>query len=157
MLHPLYRSGARPLVPLLLLPTTAPTASPTRLASLRYGSYNPTSEDIVNDAIFVPLLNSGTSLFAGTAIFSMLGFVASQAGQEIDEVVEGGEGLAFVVYPSGISQLAGSNFFGLAFFFMLFLLALDSLIAVSSGVVAARPALPCPPLTPPPRRWSSPT
>ena len=47
------------------------------------------------------------SVFGGTAVFCVLGFMAKQLGQPIDRVVQSGTGLAFVAYPEAfLSELA---------------------------------------------------
>ena len=43
------------------------------------------------DAIIVPLMNCGTSVFAGLVIFSVLGFMAHETGANIEYVVTQGQ------------------------------------------------------------------
>ena len=43
------------------------------------------------DAIIVPLMNCGTSVFAGLVIFSVLGFMAHETGAKIEDVVTQGQ------------------------------------------------------------------
>eukprot|EP01079_Euglenida_sp_SAG-EU17-18_P007206 gene7206-174_t len=45
---------------------------------IAFASYNKKTENIIADTWSISLINSGTSIFAGFAIFSMLGHIASQ-------------------------------------------------------------------------------
>ena len=69
-----------------------------------------------------------TSFFAGFVVFGMLGSLARSQGKSVAEVVQSGIGLAFIAYPDSISKLpAGlAGFTSFLFFFMLFLLGVDS-------------------------------
>ena len=51
------------------------------------------------DAILIPVANCLTSFFAGFVIFSYLGYLSVITGQPVGEVVQAGQGLAYVVYP----------------------------------------------------------
>jgi len=39
------------------------------------------------------------SIFGGTAVFSVLGFMSKQLNAKIQTVVQSGTGLAFIAYP----------------------------------------------------------
>jgi solute carrier family 6 amino acid transporter-like protein 5/7/9/14 len=56
-------------------------------------------------AMIVTTLDTFTSLLAGCTIFSILGnLIYEMDGVEIENVVRGGPGLAFVSYPEAIAQ-----------------------------------------------------
>lgn len=97
---------------------------------IAYASYLPKRSDINTNAWVVSFANCATSFFAGFAVFSVLGFLAFQTNQPINEVVDAGPGLAFVVYPTAIGTLPGGiitqSIFGIMFFLMLFTLGIDS-------------------------------
>jgi len=95
-----------------------------------FGSYNPKDEDVVFDSVAIAGLNSFTSLFAGIAIFSIIGHKAQRDGEKVADVVDSGEGLAFVAYPDGLSTLPGAGVWCFIFFGMLFFLAIDSSMAM---------------------------
>ncbi|XP_055086352.1 ATP-binding cassette sub-family G member 4-like [Periophthalmus magnuspinnatus] len=72
------------------------------------------------------LLNSGTSVLAGFAVFSVLGFMAKEQGVSISEVAESGPGLAFIAYPQAIAMMPLPQLWAICFFMMLILLGLDT-------------------------------
>jgi len=97
---------------------------------IAYASYLPKKSDINTNAWLVSFANCATSYFAGFAVFSVLGYLAFQTNQPINEVIDAGPGLAFVVYPTAIGTLPGGiiiqSLFGIMFFLMLFTLGIDS-------------------------------
>ena len=80
----------------------------------------------LRDAMIVPLLNCGTSIFAGLVIFSVLGFMSHSTGVPIDKVVTQGPGLIFVVYPEAVAKMPLSQLWAVLFFLMIFTIGLDS-------------------------------
>lgn len=105
---------------------------------ITYSSYLPRKSDITNNAFITGLGNSSFELLAGIGVFSALGFMATQAGVPIDEVVTGGVGLAFIVFPEIINQFPAFNqFFGVLFFLSLVLSGLTSLMSITETYVAA--------------------
>nr|XP_002127765.1 sodium- and chloride-dependent taurine transporter [Ciona intestinalis]XP_026694251.1 sodium- and chloride-dependent taurine transporter [Ciona intestinalis]XP_026694252.1 sodium- and chloride-dependent taurine transporter [Ciona intestinalis]XP_026694253.1 sodium- and chloride-dependent taurine transporter [Ciona intestinalis] len=90
------------------------------------GSYNNYRYNSYRDCIALSVLNSGVSFVSGFAIFAILGFMAKEQGVDIKHVAESGPGLAFIAYPKALTLLPMPQFWGCLFFFMLFLLGLDS-------------------------------
>ncbi|CAG2254307.1 GLYT [Mytilus edulis] len=81
-------------------------------AILTMASFNKFHHNMYRDAIIVPAINSGTSIFAGFVTFSILGFMAHEKGMAVEDVLTQGPGLVFMAYPEAISRLPVSPFFG---------------------------------------------
>ncbi|XP_017675151.1 PREDICTED: sodium- and chloride-dependent neutral and basic amino acid transporter B(0+) isoform X1 [Lepidothrix coronata] len=92
-------------------------------------SYNRFNNNCYSDAITVCVVNCVTSVFAGFAVFSILGHMAFVSQRPVSEVVNSGFNLAFVAYPEALSKLPVSPLWSFLFFFMLLLLGLDSQFA----------------------------
>jgi len=104
---------------------------------ITYSSYLNKKSDITNNAFITGFANSGFELLAGIGVFSILGFMAAQQGVGVNEVVAGGVGLAFVVFPQIINELPALNaFFGFLFFASLVLAGFTSLISIVETFVA---------------------
>ncbi|MEC3882507.1 sodium-dependent transporter [Halobacillus litoralis] len=105
---------------------------------ITYSSYLPKKSDLTNNAFIAGFGNSSFELLAGIGVFGALGFMASQSGVPVNEVVSGGVGLAFVVFPQIINEFPALNgLFGFLFFASLVLAGLSSLISISETYVAA--------------------
>ncbi|KAI5617784.1 sodium- and chloride-dependent GABA transporter 2, partial [Silurus asotus] len=90
------------------------------------GSYNKYHNDCYKDCIALCALNSGTSIFAGFAVFSILGYMAHELSLPMEDIVKSGPGLAFIAYPKALSLLPGPQFWSVLFFLMVLFLGLDS-------------------------------
>eukprot|EP00095_Tigriopus_kingsejongensis_P006283 maker-scaffold1533_size36968-snap-gene-0.12 protein:Tk06283 transcript:maker-scaffold1533_size36968-snap-gene-0.12-mRNA-1 annotation:"sodium- and chloride-dependent glycine transporter 2" len=108
-------------------------------------SYNHFKRNCQRDVVLVALSNSLTSVFSGMVVFSILGFMAYDTKRDISQVVQGGPGLAFMVYPEVVTKMTGSNLFSALFFAMLISLALGSIFGgfetIISGLCDEFPAL----------------
>lgn len=70
--------------------------------------------------------NVFTAIFAGFAVFSVMGFMAYNLDVPVSEVVQNGPGLAFIAYPEAVLLMPWPHFWALAFFFMMFILGMGS-------------------------------
>lgn len=105
---------------------------------LTMASYNKFKNNTLRDSMIVSLINCCTSVFAGFAIFSLLGHMAYITNRKVEEVADSGPGLAFVAYPEGIAKLADPwpPIVAFLFFFMIFTLGLDSQFAMMETVIS---------------------
>lgn len=104
---------------------------------IAYASYLPENSNITRGAIITAVINSGYSLFAGFAVFAVLGFMATTSGKEISAVVGQSIGLAFVAYPKALSTMPGGNIFGFVFFLCLFIAGVTSSISIIEAFTSA--------------------
>ncbi|KAM6093577.1 sodium-dependent proline transporter-like [Chlamydotis macqueenii] len=112
---------------------------------LSMASYNKFDNNVIRDTLVIAIGNCCTSLFAGFAIFSVLGHMAWRKQVPVGSVVDSGPGLAFVAYPEALSLLPGSPFWSILFFLMLLTLGVDTLSrnieSIAAAVLDAFPAL----------------
>ncbi|XP_048735785.2 sodium-dependent proline transporter-like [Ostrea edulis] len=100
-------------------------------------SYNKFNNDCYRDSITLTLISEGTSIFGGFAIFTIIGYMAHIAGKPVEDVVQAGPGLAFLVYPEALSLLPFPNLWAVVFFVMLFTVGLDSQFATLEACMTA--------------------
>ncbi|XP_072040105.1 sodium- and chloride-dependent glycine transporter 2-like isoform X2 [Amphiura filiformis] len=98
-------------------------------------SFNKWNQNCHRDAIIVCWLDCATSVFGGFVVFSVLGFMAKDAGTTVDQIVASGPGLAFIAYPEAIARMPLSPLWSVLFFAMLFMLGLGSEMAVVEACV----------------------
>ncbi|KAF7488279.1 Sodium-dependent nutrient amino acid transporter 1 [Sarcoptes scabiei] len=105
---------------------------------IMYSSYNNFSNNVGRDAIIISVLDTFTSLLAGCVIFAVLGSMSFQKGIDIKDVVSKGEGLAFIVYPEGLSKIhVVPQLWSILFFFMLFILGIGSSVAMIETILTS--------------------
>lgn len=101
---------------------------------IAYASYNNKKQSITRGAIFIALINSGFSLLAGFVVFGVLGHMALAQDVAIDEVVQSGVTLAFVVFPEALNLLPFAPVFSALFFLMLLALGIDSAFSLVEAI-----------------------
>ncbi len=109
---------------------------------ITYASFLHRKSDLNNNAAIVGLADFGTSFVCGLAVFSTLGgmtFVTAQAGHPVplENVAEGGPGLAFVAFPYALAQLPYAAWFSAVFFLALITLGVDSAFSITESTLAA--------------------
>ncbi|TKR92718.1 hypothetical protein L596_007315 [Steinernema carpocapsae] len=89
-------------------------------------SFNPRNHNCFQDALIITCADGFMSIFGGTAVFSVLGFMSKKLNKPLEEVVQSGTGLAFIVYPEAMSRMPLSWLWAFLFFAMLFILGISS-------------------------------
>lgn len=107
-----------------------------------YSSFLHRKSDLNNNAAVIGLADFATSFVAGLAVFATLGgmsYVTAQAGCPVgvEDVVDGGPGLAFVAFPYALAQLPGAAWWSFLFFFTLVTLGIDSAFSITESVLAS--------------------
>ena len=104
---------------------------------LTYASYLKKNTNITSSGLVVAFANSSFEILAGIGVFAALGFIAVQMGQEVNEVATSGVGLAFIGFPTIISEVPFGQVFGILFFGSLVFAGVTSLISVLEVVISA--------------------
>uniref|UniRef100_A0A1B0CZ55 Transporter n=1 Tax=Phlebotomus papatasi TaxID=29031 RepID=A0A1B0CZ55_PHLPP len=102
-----------------------------------FASYN--QNNCHTDAILVSVTNVSTAVFAGFAIFSILGFMAHNMDVSVSTVAAEGPGLAFIAYPEAVLLMPLPQLWAVCFFFMMFILGMGSqfggIEAINTGLL----------------------
>jgi NSS family neurotransmitter:Na+ symporter len=102
-----------------------------------YSSYLKRKTDLTGSGLVVAFANSGFEILAGIGVFAALGFMAQAQGTDVAHTATAGIGLAFVAFPTIVSQATGGSIIGVLFFGALVFAGITSLISVLEVVVAA--------------------
>lgn len=102
-----------------------------------YSSYLKRKTDLTGSGMVVGFANSAFEILAGIGVFAALGFMAQASGGNVGEVVTQGIGLAFVAFPTIVSQAPLGAVLGVLFFGSLVFAGLTSLISILEVIVAA--------------------
>lgn len=100
-----------------------------------YASFNHARTGIVSSGFLIAIGDALVSLVAGLAMFGTLGWMAQSQGVALTEVITSGPTLAFVTFPTALSQLPfWPEFFAVVFFLAILTLAIDSMFALLEAV-----------------------
>ena len=102
-----------------------------------YSSYLKRKTDLTGSGMVVAFANSGFEILAGIGVFAALGFMAAASGSAVSDVASGGIGLAFVAFPTIVSEAPFGAILGVLFFGSLVFAGLTSLISILEVIVAA--------------------
>ncbi|KAJ8975940.1 hypothetical protein NQ317_010875 [Molorchus minor] len=102
-----------------------------------FASYNKYSNSILYDTIAIWLITGITSLLVGIFAFATIGNLAFEQGIAVEDVIDDGPGLIFVVYPQTMAIMAASQVWSVFFFFMLLCLGLNTQFAIVEVVVTS--------------------
>ena len=104
---------------------------------ITYSSYLKPKTDLASSGLVVGFGNSSFEILAGIGVFAALGFMAGVAGVGVDEVATSGIGLAFIAFPTIISEAPFGTLIGVLFFATLTFAGFTSLVSIVEVVVAA--------------------
>ena len=94
-------------------------------------------ENLTGSGLVVGFANSSFEVLAGIGVFAALGFMATAAGKPVSEVAASGIGLAFIAFPTIISQAPFGELIGILFFGSLVFAGLSSMISILEVIIAS--------------------
>ncbi|KXS13338.1 Sodium:neurotransmitter symporter [Gonapodya prolifera JEL478] len=98
-----------------------------------YGSYNPVTQNAVQDAVIVALANSAFEVFAAFAAFGVAGFLKLDPAQtQLGTFV-----LGFLTYPEALARIPGANVWAVLFFINVYMLGIDSAISLTETLATS--------------------
>jgi NSS family neurotransmitter:Na+ symporter len=103
---------------------------------ITYASYLKRKSDLTGSGLVVGFSNSAFEILAGIGVFAALGFMAQAAGTSVAETATSGIGLAFVAFPTIISQAPLGALIGVLFFGSLVFAGFTSMVSIIEVVVA---------------------
>src|SRR5699024_10043738 len=104
---------------------------------ITYASYLKRKSNATGSGLVVGFTNSSFELLAGIGVFAALGFLATAAGTAVDDVASSGLGLAFVAFPTIVSEAPASQLVGVLFFGGLVVAGFTSMISIMEVVISA--------------------
>lgn len=103
---------------------------------IAYSSFNKPNCNILKNGLTIAFSDALISIFSGFVVFSIVGYMAHETGQSVQEVATSGPGLAFIVFPKAISMMPWwPNFFSILFFLTLLTLGIDSVFSLVESLM----------------------
>nr|WP_234037456.1 sodium-dependent transporter [Leucobacter sp. L43] len=105
---------------------------------LTYSSYMKRRSDLAGSGLVVAFANCAFEILAGIGVFAALGFLAYSQNVQIDDL-EGlsGVALAFMTFPTLLSEMPAGAFMGVLFFGSLVLAGFSSLLSIYQVVTGS--------------------
>lgn len=97
---------------------------------ISFASYSKYNNNILHDTLAVSFVNAITSLLVGIFAFATIGNIATEQKTTIEDVIDDGPGLIFVVYPQAMAKMPAAQLWAVLFFFMLICLSLNSQVTM---------------------------
>lgn len=104
---------------------------------ITYASYLKRRANASGSGLVVGFTNSSFELLAAIGVFAALGFLAVSANVAVDETVDSGLGLAFIAFPTIVSEVPASALVGVLFFGGLAIAGFTSQISILEVVISA--------------------
>ncbi|KAI3382376.1 hypothetical protein SNEBB_001752 [Seison nebaliae] len=93
---------------------------------LTLASYNKFDHNFLLPAIIIPICVAFTGLVCGLIVFAGIGHLAHRLNKQVDQVVQAGPGMCFVVFTEVISSLPVPQLWNTIFFLLIIFIAIDS-------------------------------
>lgn len=104
---------------------------------ITYASYLKRRANASGSGLVVGFTNSSFELLSAIGVFAALGFLAVTANVAVDETVDTGLALAFIGFPTIVSEVPASALVGVLFFGALALAGFTSLISIIEVVISS--------------------
>eukprot|EP01068_Selenidium_serpulae_P010594 Selendium_serpulae@DN5497_c0_g1_i1.p1 len=106
---------------------------------MTFASYNRQDNPCAQDSYIVCAADLCFSFISGFCVFTVAGYLSYTSGVPIDQLPINGSGMAYQTYAVGAGSLVYpvNNIMCFLFFFMLFLVGLDSLVSLAEAVINA--------------------
>lgn len=99
--------------------------------TITFASYLKDDTDIISNAILIALANSIFENIAAIAVFSVLGYMSLQTSMPIENIIDQGTGLIFVIYPTIFNILGQwAYIIGPLFFLTIFIAGITSILSM---------------------------